>query len=156
MPPEAANKMPDAIRDKIKENLAVGAALGVLTLMVALLSVVADSSSTSFEKAAFTAAAENVAVASRVDDPDFRYVYLVRGTAENTYGVVFSERSRDASALFSALFSTQGELRELKLLGSCASRLPEDARAALDSIAGLGDTLDRAAKAARAAAEADS
>jgi hypothetical protein len=148
--------MPVAIQDKIKENLAVGAALGVLTLLISLLSIFTDSGSSSFERDAFAGAAPNVAVASRVDDPDFKYVYLVRGSAGTSYGVVFSERSRDATALFSALFSTQGELRELKLLGSCASRLPEDARAALDSIAGLGDTLDRAAKAAMAAAEADS
>jgi hypothetical protein len=143
------------MRGMIKENIIVGAALGLLTLMAALLSVFADSKEAAFERASLPSPSSTIVAAERVDDPAFHRVYTLRSSAGTAYGVVFSERSRDSSAIFGAVFSPKGELRELKILGSCAARLPEDAREALDSLDEQGQALDRAAKAVQAVAEAD-
>jgi hypothetical protein len=148
--------MSEKMREKILENLAAGSALGFLTLLIAVFSIVVDSRSVAAEKDALAGSAASVVAFGRVDDPDFDRVYAIRESAGSSYGVVLSERSSGASALFGAIFSPKGELRELRLLGSCSSRLPTDAKDALASFMGSEDALARAANAATAAAEADS
>jgi hypothetical protein len=148
--------MTDKIRRKVLENLAVGSALGFLTLLTAVFSIIVDSRSIASEKDALAESAAPVVALGRVDDPDFDRVFAIRESSGTLYGVVFYRRSSEASALFGAIFSPKGELREVKLIGSCSSRLPKDAKDALDSFVGSEDTLARAAIAARVAAEADS
>jgi hypothetical protein len=148
--------MAEKLRDRVLENLATGSALGFLTLIIAVLSLVELSRSVVVEKDSFAEGSASVVMKSRVDDPDFDRVYEIREASRLTYGVVFAGRSRDASALFGATFSPKGELRDLKLIGSCSSRLPGDAKEALASFVGAEEALDRAAKAAIAAAEGDS
>jgi hypothetical protein len=143
------------MRGIIKENLIVGAALGLLTLMAALLSVFADSKEAAFERGSLPDASSTIVAAERVDDPAFHRVYTIRSASGTAYGVVFSERSRDSSAIFGATFSPKGELRDLKVLGSCTARLPDDAREAIDSLDDQGRALDRAARAVLAVAEAN-
>jgi len=148
--------MSEKMREKILENLAAGSALGFLTLLIAVFSIVVDSRSIAWEKDALAISAASVVALGRVDDPDFDRVYAIRESAGSSYGVVFSKRSSRASALFGATFSPKGELRELMLLGSCSSRLPTNPKDALDSFTGSEATLSRAANAAATAAEADS
>jgi hypothetical protein len=148
--------MTNHARDAILESLAVGSALGFLTLLLAVMSIVNDSRIVANEEAALARPDASVLVLSRTPDPGFGRIYAIKESSGPSYGAVFSGRSRDASAVFAAIFSPKGELRELRLVGSCAARLPEDARNAVDSLPGAEETLERASKAAMAAAEADS
>jgi hypothetical protein len=145
--------MPDTLRGRIKENLAVGAAIGVLAILAALLAAFVDSRAAAFERSALPGPSATVVASSRVSDPGFSRVHSIRDASGTLYGVVFSARSREASAIFGAIFSPRGELRSLKLLGASSSRLPGPAADALEDIDGASAILDRAAKAAVAAAE---
>jgi hypothetical protein len=137
-------------RERIVENLAVAAALGLLALLAAAMSLIADSRSAAAERAAF--APYTAALASRVDDPAFERVFSIASGAGSAFGIVLSLRSPDASALFGAVFTPRGELREIRILGGCSSRLPDDAKGALGLFAGAEDALARAAEAVRSAA----
>jgi hypothetical protein len=137
-------------RERIVENLAVAAALGLLALLAAAMSLIADSRSAAAERAAF--APSPAAIAGRADDPAFERVYSIASGAGRAFGVVLSLRSPDSSALFGAVFSPRGELRDIRILGGCSSRLPDDAMDALGLFAGAEDALARAADAVRAAA----
>jgi hypothetical protein len=144
------------LRDRIKESLAIGAAIGVLTMVVALLSIMVDSASEVFERTTLAEPSGSVVATKKVDDPYFRRVYALKNDSGPSFGLVFSARSRDASAIFGAVYSPKGELRSLKIIGTCTPRLPGDARAALDYIEGSERILDRASKAVISAAEAGS
>lgn len=149
--------MTDKPRETVLENLAAASALGFLALLLAILSIVVDSRNAAAEKAALARQSATVAAVKRIADPDFARVYEVKDGQSDSFGVVFPGRSRDSSAVFAAIFSPKGELRELRIVGSCSSRLPDDPKDALAVFPGAEDTLDRAAKAAiSAAAEAGS
>jgi hypothetical protein len=140
------------VRKKIAENLAVALALGFLTLIVAALSLLADARESAAEKEAFAPAPAATTALSRIDDPSFDRVYQIHDASGISYGTVLALRSPDDSALVGAIFSPQGELRDLRILGSCASRLPADAKEALGDFVGADEALNRAADAVRQAA----
>jgi hypothetical protein len=155
--------MAGKMREMIVENLAVASALGFLALIVAALALVDDSRSVAAESGALAAPSATAIVASRVDDPAFDRIYEIKDASGLAFGTVLALRSQGGSALFGAVFTPQGKLRELRLLGSCASRLPSDAKEALGAFAGSEAALARAAEAvvsaaggANAAPEADS
>ena len=142
-------------RDRIMENLAVAAALGFLTLIVAALALVADSSAVAYERSALAPPAGSVTVlaSSRVDDPAFTRMYRLQDGNDSYYGAVVSIRSAMyGTALIAASFSSKGEVKDLRLLGASADRLPaalSDIFAAFD---GAGEALIRARSSARALA----
>jgi hypothetical protein len=140
------------MREKIVENLAVGTAIGFLALIVAALSLVAASRSSAAEREAIAPASASAVALAGLDDPSFDRIYEIRNAGALTYGAVLSLRSPDDSALIAAIFSPRGELRELRYLGACASRLPAEANEALDGFVGAAEALSRAAEAVRSAA----
>jgi hypothetical protein len=142
------------VRERIVENLAVGLALGFLTLIVVALSLFADSRSVAAEIQALTPDTTSTIALGRIDDPSFDRIYEIRGASGLSYGVVLSFRSPDDSAIVGAIFSPRGELRGLRFLGACASRLPEDVKDALVNFVGADEALNRAADAVRNAARA--
>jgi hypothetical protein len=139
-------------REKIIENLAVGLALGFLTLTVAALSLVADSHSIVAEGGALAIAPASAIVASSVYDQSFDRVFSINDTSGLSFGAVMAFRSSDDSALVRARFSPKGELLDLRYLGACASRLPADVKDALGEFVGAAEALSRAAEAVRSAA----
>jgi hypothetical protein len=144
--------MAATMREKIVENLAVGAAIGFLALIVAALSLVAASRSSAAEREAIAPAPASSLALGSVDDPSFDRIYEIRSAGGLAYGAVLSLRSPDDSALVAAIFSPRGELRELRYLGACASRLPADANEALGGFVGATEAVNRAAEAVRSAA----
>jgi hypothetical protein len=140
------------MRERIVENLAVGSAIGFLALIVAALSLVAAARSSAAERAAIAPEPASAIALSGVDDPSFDRIYEISNAGAHTYGAVLSLRSPGGSALIAAIFSPRGELRELRYLGACASRLPEDANEALGGFGGAAEALSRAAEAVRSAA----
>jgi hypothetical protein len=137
------------VGEKIVENLAVGLALGFLTLIVAALSLVADARSIAAERGALAPAPASTIIATRVVDPSFDRIYEIHDASGLQYGVVLALRSPDDSALLGAIFSPRGELRDLRYLGACSSRLPSNAKEALGGFAGANEALNRAADAVR-------
>jgi hypothetical protein len=148
--------MPEGLRRRIKESLAVAALVGALTLLAALPAAFEDSRSAAIERSELAGATSTVVATSGVYDPDFRRVHSIRNAAGTSYGIVFSARSSEAAAIFGATFSPKGELRSLRILGASSSRLPDEPMGAIDAIEGAGETLGRAARAAAAVAEAGS
>jgi len=141
--------MADTIREKIVENLAVGSAVGFLVLVVAALALVSSSRS-SIEEGEALAPSSSAIAPNSVDDPAFDRVYKMINAGVVTYGAVLTIRSPEASALVGAIFSPNGELRELRYLGACASRLPAEAKDAIAGFVDADDALERAAEAVRA------
>jgi len=144
--------MIEATRDKMRENLIAGAAVGLLALALAFFALLEGSRSAAFEAAALRSSPASVV--TEVNLPSGR-AFKVADASGSGYGVVFSAASEDASAIFAAVFAPSGELRKLKIVGSCSSRLPESANEALDSIAGAHSALEQAKGIAMAAAEAE-
>jgi hypothetical protein len=138
------------VSGKIVENLAVGTALGFLTLIVAALSLVADARSIASERDALSLAPLSATIAVRVDDPSFDRIYEMHDASGLSYGAVLALRSPDDSALVQAKFSPSGELRDLRYLGACSSRLPSDVHEAVSGFTGADEALNRAADAVRA------
>ena len=143
------------MRNTIQENIVVGALVGALVLILSLFSLFVDARMAETEKIALTKSSASIVAERRGGSPDFPRIYAIQDTSDKSYGVVFSARSSMASGIFAAVYSPTGELKELRLIGTCSSRLPEDSRAALDSIVGSEEMLERARDAA-AAMEADS
>lgn len=144
--------MATKMREKIVESLAVGLALGFLTLILVALSLLADSNSITAECRALASAPASAAIASSVDDPSFDRVYAIHDASGLSYGIIFSFRSPDDSALVRAIYSPRGELQDISYLGACAGRLPEDAKDALGSFVGANEAMNRAVEAVRSAA----
>jgi hypothetical protein len=142
------------LKGKVAENLAVGSALGVLTFLVAALSIFADSRVGAVERDALAPAATSAIAANRIDDPAFDRLYSITDASGGSYGAVITLRSPDSSALIGATFSPKGELRGLRILGACSSRLPADPKESLGRFVGSDGTLDRAANAVRSATPA--
>jgi hypothetical protein len=134
-------------RERIIENLAVASALGFLALIVATLSLVADARAVAEERALL--APEGSTLAGRAGGPFFDRVYRIQGDSGQYYSMAISLRSPSGSALVAAHFTTKGELLELHLLGSCASRLPGSSKALLASFPGADAILSRAGDFAR-------
>lgn len=141
-------------RERIMENLAVAAVLGLLALIVGAFSVAADSSSVASERSAFDGDGSAVALAGRADDPAFDRVFRIRSASGLSFGAVLTLRSPQGSALVGASFSSDGELLELRLLGSCVSRLPEKPQDMIGEFPGAGEALARAADKVRAISKA--
>jgi hypothetical protein len=141
----------ETMRERIVENLAVASAIGFLALIVAALSLFAASRASAAEREALAPSPASAISLSGVDDPAFDRIYAIRNDGALTFGAVLSLRSPDSSALVGAIFSPQGELRELRYLGACASRLPADLKAALGGFVGADESLNRAAEAVRTA-----
>jgi len=131
-------------RERIIENLAVASALGFLTLIVATASLVVDSRSLAEEQALIAPAETSLAIAGRAGDAFFDRVYKIKGDAGPVYALMINLRSSSGSAWAAARFSPKGELLELRLLGSCASRLPTDAQGLLASFPDAEGVLRRA------------
>ena len=146
--------MAETFRERLVENLAVGSAIGALAVIVAGLSLFAASRSSAAEREALAPAPLVAVAVAKVDDPAFDRIYEIRNADAVSYGAVLALRSPDDSALVGAVFSPRGELRELRYLGSCASRLPDDPRDALAGFVGAEAALSRAAEAVRSASGA--
>lgn len=143
-------------RDRIVENLAVAAALGLLALIVALVSLAADSRAVATERSALASAGATVTLAGHSDYPSYNRIYRIQTDAGFSYGIVFTFRSPVGSALVGAIFSPKGELLELRLLGSCASRLPTNPRDILGEFPATDRDISRAADSVRNLASSDS
>jgi len=132
-------------RERAMENLAVASVLGFLAFIVGALSFAADSNSIAVERAAFDQDGRVVVLAGHADDPAFDRVFRIQSDSSLAFGAVLTFRSPQGSALVGALFSPDGDLLELRLLGSCASRLPEKAQDLIGAFPGAGEALARAA-----------
>jgi hypothetical protein len=132
-------------RQIIVENLALASAIGFLALVVAAVSLAADSSSVAAERSSF-AAGGAAALALRVDDPSFDRLFSIQADSGLSYGSILAFRSPRGSALVRAVFTPRGELTEIRLLGSCSSRLPKDLAG---EFPGASETLARAAESVR-------
>lgn len=140
-------------RERLLENLAVAAAIGVLLLLVAAVDLFSRSAERAGEGevlAASFSAAEASAVLE-TDDPSFARIYALRRSAP-AYGAILSLRTSEGSARVAALFSPQGELRELRLVDSFADRLSEDRQAIAGRFPDADEAFARAAESVRAAA----
>jgi hypothetical protein len=136
-------------RQTIVENLALASALGFLAIIVAVVSLAADSSSAAAERSSLDSG--GAAPAIRVDDPSFDRLFSIRADSGPGYGAMLALRSPQGTALVGAVFSSSGELAEIRLLGSCSSRLPKDLAA---EFPGAAETLARAAETVRGIAKA--
>jgi hypothetical protein len=148
--------MATKLRDMIVESLAIGSALGFLTLILVALSLLSDSRTIDMERNALAPPPASASVALSVDDPSFDRIFAINDASGPSYGVVFSFRSPDDSALERATFSQRGELQDIQYLGACASRLPSNAKESLDGFVGANEALHRAADAVRSAAHGSS
>jgi hypothetical protein len=140
-------------RETLVENLAVAAAVGVLVLLVAALSLVAHSRATAQEGSSLAAACSGSSpqLVLEVDDPAFERIFSLRKDSGNLYGTIVSLRRGGASALVGALYSPQGDLRELHIVDSFGDRLSGDERELVSSFPGAERVLDRAADSIRGA-----
>jgi hypothetical protein len=135
-------------RERVIENLAVASALGFLSLIVASIFLFVDSRAVREERRLLAPPGSSLAIAGRAGDPSFDRVYKVQG--DGSYALAMNLRSASGAAIAALRFTPKGELQELRLLGSCASRLPADAKGLLASFPGAEDALGRAAEFARA------
>jgi hypothetical protein len=143
-------------RERLIENLAVASALGFLTLIVAALSLAADSRATALEREALFPEGAASVVAGRADDPCFDRFYRIAGDAGPAYATMVALRSPSGTALFGARFAPDGELRDLRFLGSCSSRIPTGPRGLEAGFPGADAALGRAAAFARGLAARES
>jgi hypothetical protein len=141
-------------RKTLVENLAVAAAVGVLVLLVAALSLVAHAGTTAQEGFSLVASCSGSSpqLALEVDDPAFERIFSLRKDSGNLYGTVVSLRGSGASALVGAFYSSQGELRELHILDSFGDRLSGDERELASRFPDTERVLSRAAESIRGAA----
>jgi hypothetical protein len=135
-------------RERIIENLAVASALGFLALLVAVVSLFVDSRSLAEERALLEVQGSSLSIAGRAGDPCFDVVYKTQGA----YVMAIHLRASKGAAILAARFSSQGELQELRLLGSCSSRIGTGIKGILASLPGGEETLIRAAEYARSLA----
>lgn len=140
-------------REKMIENLAIAAALGFLALMVAAISLAADSRVVAEERSVLPG---GVAVAGRADDPSFDRFYRFQSAAGPAYLAVIILRSPSGAALVAATYSPKGELQELRFLGSCATRLPTNARDLISAFPGADEAIGRAGEFSRRLAAGNS
>jgi len=141
-------------RETLVENLAVAAAVGVLVLLVAVLSLVAHAGTKAQEGSSLAAACSGSSpqLALEVDDPAFERIFSLRKDSGSLYGTVVSLRGNGASALVCAFYSPQGELRELHTLDSFGDRLSDDERELTSRFFDTERVLARAAESIRDAA----
>jgi hypothetical protein len=143
-------------REALIENLAVASAVGFLVIIVAAASLVSDSRESAAEGSALAEAfsASGTELASRVDDPCFECLYSLKGVDAASFGTVIALRSQGSSTLVGALFSPQGELRGLRVLGDAESRRSISKEALSGLLPDADEALERAARAVRSAAAA--
>lgn len=141
--------------EALVENLAVAAAAGVLVLVVAALSLVSRSSAAAQEGASLAAvcSASSPQLVLEVDDPAFERIFSLRKDTGLSYGTVISLRASGASAMVGALYSPQGELRELHIVDSFGDRLSGEGRELVSRFPGADLVLARAAGSIRDAAQ---
>ncbi len=137
------------------ESLAVASVVGLLVFMVGAISFAADAGTIAEERAAFSQAGTTVTLAGRSSDSSFERIYRIKSDAGVSFGALLALRSSAASAILGAVFSPQGELLDLSLVGSCSSRLPAKREALQDELFGADDAIARAADAVRGFAQAD-
>ena len=143
-------------RTKVLENLASSSVLGFITLLIGAISLALDSRIVAEELSVLAPSGAIVAVASRVDDPSFDRIYRIQIDGVFSYASVLSFRSSSGTALVGAWFTSTGELRELRFLGSCAPRLPSTIRNLIAEFHGAETVIGRATDAARRLAKGTS
>ena len=139
-------------RKKTIENLAMAATLGFIALVVAVISLIGDSRAMADERLALAPSSAIVVVAGRADDPCFDRIYRIQADTGVSYATVITFRSPSGAALIGAWYTQKGELQELRLLGSCSSRLPSTIRELLANFPGAEAVVGRAAEFARRSA----
>jgi len=137
--------MPIDRRERIIENLAVASALGFLTLVIAALFLVVDARASAEERFLLSPSGSGLALAGRAGDPVFDRVYRLQGDDGLSYALVLQFRGSTGAAQVAARLSPKGELQELRLLGSCLSRLPGGGKPLLSAFPGSEAVLARAA-----------
>ncbi|HOX32806.1 MAG TPA: hypothetical protein PLB91_10765 [Spirochaetales bacterium] len=177
--------MAAANKSGLAENLAFAGALGVLALALVATGLFVDARRSAFEREALSALAKRpISGSSRqTGDPDFTRLYRIGGKGQALYGAVLSLRTSRGLALLASLFSTDGELQSIRLLGENLrsqpysregwaanflgrggpspypatrdeTRQPEAVSGATESFLAQRELLERASAAVRQAAEA--
>jgi hypothetical protein len=130
-------------RERVIENMAVASAFGFLSLIVASIFLFVDSRAMGEERRLLAPAGSSLSMAGRAEDPCFDRAYKIQG--DGSYALALNLRSSSGAAIVALRLSPKGELQELRLLGSCASRLSADSKMLLASFPSGDDALDRAA-----------
>ncbi len=129
---------------KILENLALSSVLGFIALLIAAISFVVDSRIVAEELSVLAPSSAVVVVASHADDPSFDRIYRIQTDAAFSYASVVSLRSSSSTVLVGVWFTSTGELRELRFLGSCSSQLPSTIRNLIAEFPGAETAVGRA------------
>jgi hypothetical protein len=137
-------------RERLIENLALASALGFLALILAAASLAADARDLAAQRSALGPAASNAVLAARAADPSFDLIFRLSGGDSAAFAAVITLRSPMGAALVAATFSNRGELEELRLLGSCASRLPTEAQELATAFPDADEAFSRASDIVRA------
>lgn len=174
-----------ANRAKLVESLIFAGSVGVVALLIVSVGLLTDVRRGSLERESLSILAKRpISSASyKARDPDFSRLYRIGGKGEALYGALLSIRSTKGSALAAALFSPNGELQAIRLIGADLGRQPysreswfadflgrggaspfpsskDEARnpaavsGATESFLVMGKVLERASAAVRDAAEA--
>jgi hypothetical protein len=141
-------------KEKLIENLIAAAAVGIVALIVAAVSLASTASVRAQEGEALASAfsASGARGLSEVADPAFERVYALSSGSDTLYATMISLRAPGSSARLGALFSPQGDVKQLCVIDAFADPQASDARAVAAAFPDASGALDRAAEAVRASA----
>jgi hypothetical protein len=113
-------------QERIVENLAVAASIGIISLIVSAVAMLCEAGESSRERAVLQQLAGRAVSASPspVFDPAFARIHTMGSGRTALYGAFLAFRSRSGIAIAAAIFSREGELETIRLLDASSLRAP--------------------------------
>lgn len=107
-------------KKRLMESLVFAAALGIVAVLLCSAGLLVDVRRSAFEREVLSGLAQRpiASAYTKTSDPCFSRIYRVGGKGDPLWGVVISLRERHGAAMAAALFTPNGELQVLRIIGA--------------------------------------